>query len=225
MNTNEKQHLINLYLEQIKYLAQENMSIQNNFLAGVNLPLAALGLLIYYIETSNKISAQNIYIILPFLYFFIPYNLIKFSTRMLSIDAYLTYLENQINTLMGKDVFLWNKELIDCSLLPCGFGKGTTIVQLPIHLVSIFYLVIKFINAINTTITFKNYRIFFVTCLILELFGMLIMLIDAACIEGIIAKKIAKIAMPKQQPMPSNSKASPSTKQAEISTVADVKKI
>lgn len=42
--------LVNLYLEQIKYLRHENVSIQDKFIAGSGISLSILGVLVYYIE-------------------------------------------------------------------------------------------------------------------------------------------------------------------------------
>lgn len=73
MSEYKNEQLINLYLEQIKYLVNENISIQNQFLAGINLPLAALGLLIYNLEKNAYIpEIKNIYLLLPFYIYLFP---------------------------------------------------------------------------------------------------------------------------------------------------------
>ncbi len=65
-NESTRKYQIGLYLEQIKYLRQENISIQNCFLAASSIPLTAVGLLVYYIETSEGQKVQFLYLILPF---------------------------------------------------------------------------------------------------------------------------------------------------------------
>lgn len=85
---NEK---VYLYLEQIKCLRQENISIQDKFLAGSGITLSALGVIVFYIENSldNGRDFTYFYLFLPFFYCAIPYNTIKYSIRMIAINGYL----------------------------------------------------------------------------------------------------------------------------------------
>lgn len=192
MSEYKNEQLINLYLEQIKYLVNEKISIQNQFLAGVNLPLVALGLLIYNLEKNASIQGvENIYLLLPFLYLLIPYNLIKFSTRMLGINGYLKYLEQQINALCNHDVFLWNHKLINCSIFPGGFATITTLGQIPIHMVTITYLIVKFYNIICLQSPLNYYHMFLIVCLILIIIIMILMLLDTAFVQKTILKKLS----------------------------------
>lgn len=184
-----KEQLINLYLEQIKYLVEEKISIQNQFLAGVNLPLVALGLLVYYIEM-NIDKVRNIYLLLPFFYLFIPYNLIKFTIRILGINEYICYMEQEINSLLKTEVFMWNRKLINTSVFPGGFAFVTTLAQIPIHLVTVVFLIYKFCDTINYNEAFGEYRIFLSIALFLVLFGMILMLIDCVMIKKRVTKEI-----------------------------------
>lgn len=124
---NNKKKLINLYLEQIKYLRQEYVSIQDKFLANTSIPLMVLGVMVYYIETSLTEGRDftYFYLVLPFLYFSIPYNTIKYTIRMMGINGYIKYLENTINILMEEKVFSWNTRLINSGCFG-GFGFVTT---------------------------------------------------------------------------------------------------
>lgn len=55
-----KERKVELYLEQIKCVSAENSSIQEKFLASVDVPLVALGLFIFYIETSAAPEANQL---------------------------------------------------------------------------------------------------------------------------------------------------------------------
>ena len=109
---------------------------------------------------------------------------------MLSINGYLKHLEQQINELTGKEIFMWNRELINCSVFPGGFSVVTTLGQIPIHAVTIVYLVKKFFEIINTRQQLSLYLIFLIVCLITVLVMMALMLIDTIFVQKKIIKKI-----------------------------------
>lgn len=186
----DKEYLVNLYLEQIKYLREENISIQNNFLVGKTIPLTALGLIIYYIESSDK-NLNFIYLILPFLFFGVPYNVIKYTIRMMGINGYTKYLEEQINSLIGKKVFRWNSQLINCGCFG-GFAFITTLAQLPINFIVVAFLIIKFFDVQKTDQIFLNFHKILTICLVLEIIIMIFMLIDLALIQKNVLKMLKK---------------------------------
>lgn len=191
INDKEKQNLINLYIEQIKYLRQEYVAIQNSFLAGSSLPITALGILTYYIENSDKASVNCLYLFLPFLFLFIPYNLIKYSIRMMGINGYMKHIETSINTLVGNKIFLWNNELINCSFLKVGFAVITTAAQIPIYVAITIYILVKFRNALISDIIFKPYHTILTILLFVEFVCILIMIIDFIFVQKEVLKKIS----------------------------------
>lgn len=186
---NDDKYIIDLYVEQIKYLRQENINIQDKFLSSTSIPVAVLGVFIYYIE---KAKITSLYLLLPFLYFLIPYNLIKYTIRMLAINGYIKHMEREINILTKGNTFLWNSELINSSFFKGGFSTITTLAQVPLHFVSCLYLIVKFIETLSFDMYFKSYHTVLVVCMILEVLILILMLIDAVLIQKIIAKKIKK---------------------------------
>lgn len=138
---------VELYLEQIKYIREENNSIQDKFLSGVDVPLAALGVLIFYIESAGEEVQSNVrvlYLLLPFLCLSIVYNLIKYSIRILINNGYLKHLEKQINLIFRDKIFLMNKYLRDTSVFPLGFAVITTFAQIPIYIAIGVFLLLRF---------------------------------------------------------------------------------
>lgn len=192
-NNMRKEYLISLYLEQIKYLRQENVSIQNSFLAGISIPVVALGVLIFYIENSKMKSVRSLYLILPFLYFSIPYNVVKYTTRMMAINGYIKKLERKINVLMSDKIFLWNSELINSGFFRGGFAVITTVAQLPIHIIAAIYLLFQFVNTLKVDTLFKPYHLMLFILLGVELIGMICMLVDAAVVQKIVMKKVESL--------------------------------
>ena len=188
----EKQNLIKLYIEQMQYLRQEYVAIQNSFLAGSSLPLTALGILTYYIEDSGTASVKSMYLFLPFLFLFVPYNLIKYSIRMMGINAYMKHLETSINTLVGKKIFIWNNELINCSCLKKGgFAVITTAAQIPIYVAIAIFILVKFINTLSNDIIFKQYHTILIILLFAEFVFISFMLIDFIFVQKNMKKKIS----------------------------------
>lgn len=187
----EKKELINLYLEQIKYLRQENVSIQDKFIATSGLSLSLLGVIVYYIESSltRGHDITYFYLFLPFLFFWLPYNIIKYSIRMLGINAYLEYLEKKINLLVGEETFLWNSKLIDSGFFG-GFAISTTAAQIPINLACALFLAKKYIDVQSAHIYFAEYYLPLNILIILLLLFILIMIINLLCTNEIILEKL-----------------------------------
>lgn len=188
-----KERKVELYLEQIKYVSAENSSIQEKFLASVDVPLVALGLFIFYIETSAATEAKQIYLLLPFLCFSILFNLIKYTIRILINNGYLKHLEKQINLLMNDKMFLLNRVLKDTSTFSWGFAVSTTLVQIPIYLAISSFLMREFIEAFRTNEGLGGFGVFLVVCLVVEVFLILIMLMDLILVQTKVIMKIEEI--------------------------------
>lgn len=109
---------------------------------------------------------------------------------MLSINGYLKHLEQQINELCCHEVFLWNRKLINCSIFPGGFSTITTLGQIPIHTVTIFYLIIKFYEVITQQSPLNYYHILLIICLTLTIIIMMLMLLDTILVQKKIFKTI-----------------------------------
>ena len=91
--TSEEEQLL---IEQIKYLQNELVSIQQAFLGCISIPLGIYVLAIYYAFSSAAYS-DIIFSILPFFFSLSFFNIIKYTIKMLGIDAYLCHLEKLIN--------------------------------------------------------------------------------------------------------------------------------
>lgn len=187
------EQLASLYLEQIKYLRQENISIQDKFLAGTTVYLAAFGILAYYLEGSTKPEVKALFLILPFLYFSIPYNLVKYTSRMMAINGYLKQLERKLNEMANDDIFIWYRELINIGAFKGGFAVLTTPLQLPIHLVSSVYIVNRFIDTIKDDTLYTPYHPILALLLIATILGVILMLINAGCVQKIVIEKTEEI--------------------------------
>ena len=148
---------VDLYLEQIKYITAENNSIQEKFLAGVDIPLAALGILIYYLESIEG-SISKLYLLLPFFCLFIFYNLLKYTVRIFINNGYLQHLEAKINNIVGEKVFLMNQGMRDISTFKkLGFAVLTTGAQVPIYIAISVFFGYRFCEAWST---YEDIRVF-----------------------------------------------------------------
>ena len=148
---------VDLYLEQIKYITAENNSIQEKFLAGVDIPLAALGILIYYLESIES-GISKLYLLLPFFCLFIFYNLLKYTVRIFINNGYLQHLEAKINNIVGEKVFLMNQGMRDISTFKkLGFAVLTTGAQVPIYIAISVFLGYRFCEAWST---YEDIRVF-----------------------------------------------------------------
>lgn len=130
-------------LTQITYLHDEMISIQSSFLAMIYIPLAFLGVLIYYAYNSD---AQTVlFLLLPFLFAWSMYNLLKYTMKMLGIDAYTRHLEKKLNKLMeDPTLFLWQDQLIYQN----GYSLWGILGQIPCMMVITVFLVYKFVESI-----------------------------------------------------------------------------
>lgn len=179
----EKYSKVTLLLEQIKYIHNEIISIQNSFLAMIYIPLAFLGVMIYYAYTNNVI-----FLILPFLFFWCLYNLMKYSMKIYGLDAYTRYLEESINSICGEPCFLWQSHLINCN----GYHIWGILGQLPCFLAVGIFLIHKFLCTFFAT-PFSTIGWILLYLLAAEVILLLIMLFFTARHYYAVLKKIKKI--------------------------------
>lgn len=133
----EEQYII----EQIKYLHEEFVSIQQAFLGIISASLAAYAVAIYYALIAEK---DEIFLILPFLFSLSIYNILKYTTRMLGIDAYVCHLEKLLNNSHTKPLFLWQSYMAGANrYLVIG-----AVPQLPCCAVLSIFLIYRFCLAI-----------------------------------------------------------------------------
>lgn len=139
-----------LILEQIKYLHGEFVSIQQVFVSVISIALAVYALIIYYALNSPK-EKEEIFLFLPFLFSLSVYNILKYTIRVLGIDAYICHLEMLINTTHKKSLFLWQNYLA-CANRYSFIG---TFPQLPCYIAMGIFLVYRFYLA-TKTITYPS---------------------------------------------------------------------
>lgn len=178
--------LVNLYLEQIKYLRHENVSIQDKFIAGSGISLSILGVLVYYIEYQDL---TYFYLFIPFLYFWLPYNVIKYTIRMLGINGYIEYLERKINDLVGEEAFSWNSRLINSGFFG-GFSFVTTIVQIPLYVACSIFIIKKYLEVQTGEGFFSGYYTTLNILLIVLLLSISLMLVNLLFMRSIVLKKL-----------------------------------
>lgn len=191
-----KEKKADLYLEQIKYIRDENNSIQDKFLSGVDVPLAALGILIFYIESEGNEpdnTARILYLLLPFLCISILYNLIKYSIRILINNGYLKHLEKQMNLIFDEKIFLMNKSLRDTSAFPLGFAIMTTFAQIPIYFAIGLFLLMRFGTVIKEIEISEAFCVCLIVCLVIEIVFIVMMSIDLILVQTKTLMKIDEI--------------------------------
>ena len=132
-------------LSQIQYLHTELVSIQQAFLGIISVSIGAYALVLYYAFTT-KGPGKLIFIILPFLFSLSLYNILKFTIKMLGIDAYIRYLETLINLSHKKILFAWQSFLIYAN----GYSVLGVIPQIPCSIALFALLIYKYIQTINT---------------------------------------------------------------------------
>ena len=86
----ERDKRADLLLAQITYLQAESTSIQNNFLAMLYIPLAFVGVMIYYAYQSP--ASVYLFLLLPFLFSWCIANLMKYTLKSFDIGAYILSL-------------------------------------------------------------------------------------------------------------------------------------
>lgn len=184
---------VDLYLEQIKYITAENNSIQEKFLAGVDIPLAALGILIYYLESIDG-SISKLYLLLPFFCLFIFYNLLKYTVRIFINNGYLQHLEAKINNIVGEKVFLMNQGMRNISTFKkLGFAVLTTCAQVPIYIAISVFFGYRFCEAWSTYEDIRAFSNLLIVLLGVELVFLAMMGRDAIKVRKEVVEKAKRL--------------------------------
>lgn len=135
-----------LLLEQIKYLNDEFISIEKAFLNVISIPVGIYAVIIYYaLNTTNKTASNMLFLILPFLFLLSLFNIIKYTTKALGIDAYIRHMEQQINNMHGKRLFLWQTHLVHANY----YSVVGSVFQIPVFLALAVFMSYKFIEAFS----------------------------------------------------------------------------
>ena len=168
-----------LLVEQIKYLHSERCSIQSSFLTIISVALGAYGLIIYQALSYDKTlcgKVNYVFILLPFLFAMSFYNVIKYTIRMLGINAYIRYLEGTINNKHKKALFQWYSYLIQAK----GSGIIGGIAQFPLFVPIVLFVSQKFMEnyeKIKGSGLFADIILVMLICEVLVLVIMLILCI------------------------------------------------
>ena len=133
-------------LSQIQYLHNEEISIQNSFLAMIYIPIAFLGVLIYYSYSTGK---PQLFLLLPFLFCWCISNLMKYTMKILGIDAYIRYMEEELNQIYGEELFLWQSQLVYAN----GYSIWGVLGQAPCFLAVCAFLSYKFFQTLGEIVT------------------------------------------------------------------------
>lgn len=180
-----------MLLEQIKYLHSELCSIQSSFLGVISIPLAVYGLLIYYALQLEGQNQAHMFVLLPFLFSLSLFNILKYTIKMMGLDAYIRYLEQQLNTFHKKSLFKWQSYLIYAN----SYSVAGGLVQVPIFLALAIFLGCKFFASINSYSIFPNSKVILTALLAFQAVGLLYMLYVCATQYGVVEGWCDKIGM------------------------------
>lgn len=164
-----------LVLEQIKYLQSELISIQQAFLGIISVSVGVYALVLYYAFTATG-SGKKIFIILPFLFSLSLYNIIKYTIKMLGIDAYVRHLESLINTAHNKPLFSWQSYFIYAN----GYSVIGIIPQIPCYILIAATLLYKYVQTIVELRLGLPLASFISILLVIQSFFLILMLYHAA---------------------------------------------
>ena len=123
---------VSLLTEQIKDLRTEYISIQSHFITMNSISFCGYGVMLYYaLKFGSEVTSINyLFLILPFLFGIGFMNILKYTTRMLGLGAYIAHLEETINSKVKKHIFAWHSKLISVNgynfvgiaAIPCNLG-------------------------------------------------------------------------------------------------------
>lgn len=164
-----------MVLEQIKYLQNEYVSIQQGFLTVISIPLGVYALLIYYtVNVEHDKIREILFLLLPFFFCLSIYNILKYTIKALGLDSYIRHLERILNKSRRKPLFLWQSLFIYAN----GYSVLGFIGQMPCILVIFLYLSYNFfLTAIKTTVAPKVAISVLMILYICQLIMLLIMLL------------------------------------------------
>ena len=117
-------------MEQITMFHRELCSLQTGFMTMISVSVGGYGLILYYMvhdEANNQGRIDSFYLVLPFLFFLSFFNIIKHTSKMLGLGAYVRHLEGRINQQHGKAVYQWYSYLIHAN----GYGWLGGLAQMP----------------------------------------------------------------------------------------------
>ncbi len=160
--------------EQIKMYHTELTSIQSSFLSMISVSFIGYGAVFYYCLIVNKSVTNLFFIVLPFLFSLSLFNIIKYTTKMLGLGAYIRYLEGELNAQSGKAVYKWYTYLVGAN----GFGFFGGLGQVPCILALGAFVVKKFIDAVYEPSIDPVARFFLIGALVLQLLMLAVMCIQ-----------------------------------------------
>ena len=160
-------------ISQIQYLHNEAMGVQSAFLGSIALPVGVFALIIYYALQSDK--PATIFIILPFLFSLSIFNLLKYTIKILGIDAYIRQLELLLNESYQKPLFLWQNTLVYAN----GYSLLGGLAQLPAFLAVFLFLMFQFFRYLPECDWFPYAPEIFTALLIVQ--GISLLLLLAGC--------------------------------------------
>lgn len=139
-----------MLLSQITYLHSEQVSIQNSFLAMLYIPLAFVGVMVYYAYTSP--ASEKLFLLLPFLFSWCIFNLMKYTMKALGIDAYIRHLERELNAWIGENLFCWQDQLVYAN----GYSIWGILGQVPCLVAVYAFLIYKFFEVLTNSTSSLN---------------------------------------------------------------------
>lgn len=170
INENEEK----MILEQIKYLHEEYVSIQQVFINYISISVSVYAVVLYQVFQNYK-TKKFIFIVLPFLFSLSAYNLIKYTLRMLSIDAYIRHMEYMVNASHKKILFAWQSFLVYAN----GSSLFGVLPQIPCYAVLAVILGVKYFEKINYYEVFPGFGCLITVMLGMEVFMLAVMLVHA----------------------------------------------
>lgn len=132
-----------MLIEQIKYLQNELVSIQQAFLSAISIPVGIYVLAIYYAYSSEY--SDTMFAVLPFFFSLSMFNILKYSIKMLGLDAYIRHMEGVINRVHKKSLFLWQSKLIYAN----SYSVVGGVCQIPVFIAIAIFLGAKFVQAVQ----------------------------------------------------------------------------
>ena len=180
-----------LLMEQIKYLQSELCSIQSSFLGIISVPVAVYGLPLYYALQQEGEASNLLFVLMPFLFSLSLFNILKYTIKMMGLDAYTRYLEDQLNRSHGKSLFKWQSHLIYAN----SYSLVGGVIQVPCFVALAIFLGYKFYENIGSCRLFPHCQFIFKSLLALEVVGLLYMLLMCALQYGTVRYWCGQIPM------------------------------
>jgi len=187
--TNEEEQLI---LEQMKYIQSEVISIQQGFLGVISIPMGIYAVIIYYTLTVEDSDIRGLlFLVLPFFFSLSFYNILKYTIKILGLEAYQCYLEKILNENHQKPLFLWQNLLVYAN----GYSVLGAVGQVPCCAFIFIFLFYKFFTlGIKTEALPEPFRVCAIVLLMIQVLFLMIMLLHCGrqyfVIEDICEKEL-----------------------------------